>query len=148
MPARPVAAWAAGVLLLCCAGCGGSGATSQGAGPSPTSPSPTGSSPTSPPVPSPSGARPPPGSLVVYQGGGIWTVPRAGRGSPTSLSGDVTGAEHPDWSPDGRTVVFESEHADLYTAPADGSEPPSLLWECATPCTVAQDAAWSPPVPS
>ena len=138
MSARTLATRTACALLLCCAACDSS-ATSQGAGSAPT-----GSSPASLPVSSPSGAPPAPGSVVVYQGGGIWTVPRAGRGSPTSLSGDVSGPEHPDWSPDGRTVVFESEHADFYTAPVDGSQPPSLLWECATPCTVAQDAAWSP----
>ncbi|MEO6265045.1 MAG: hypothetical protein ABIO66_00405 [Nocardioidaceae bacterium] len=80
---------------------------------------------------------------VLYQGAGIFVVPRDG-GSPTRLSGGLAGAEHPDWSPDGATVVFESEFAGVYRAAADGSAAPRRLWSCSRPCVSVHDAAWSP----
>lgn len=81
--------------------------------------------------------------VVLYQGGGIFTAPVSG-GPSTLLSGAVPEAEHPDWSPNGSAVVFESAFSTVYTVVGDGSAAPVELWKCARPCHSVQDAAWSP----
>ncbi|MEO7981015.1 MAG: hypothetical protein ABI807_09015 [Sporichthyaceae bacterium] len=130
MPGR-TAVTACTVLLLC-AGCGGSTPPAPEAADTSAAATPTAATDVGP------------ASVVLYQGAGIYTVPRTGPGEPTRLSADLPGAEHPDWSPDGTTVVFESAAAAIYTVPSDGAKPPSRVWECTDPCQAVQDAAWSP----
>jgi TolB protein len=51
--------------------------------------------------------------------------------------------EHPDWSPDGLRIVFDTAFSLLWTVNADGSEL-TTVYECVAPCHTLQDGSWSP----
>jgi Tol biopolymer transport system component len=54
---------------------------------------------------------------------------------------------HADWSPDGRQVLFVRDDAggrgDIWLADRDGAHQ-RLVIDCESPCTYAEDPAWSP----
>jgi Tol biopolymer transport system component len=52
----------------------------------------------------------------------IWTVPAAG-GTPTRLTTMQGPDGYPDYSPDGRTIVFSRWGTDVWLMDADGSDP-------------------------
>lgn len=85
-----------------------------------------------------------PSTLILFQSGGlVRTVMPDGSGS-TVVAPDVPASqEHPDWSPDGTRVLFDTEFAQLWTVNADGSEP-TVVYECVKLCQSMQDGAWSP----
>lgn len=61
---------------------------------------------------------------------------------------DIMGThEHPDWSPDGSTILLNSVMPDgtedLWVAAAEGGEG-RLLLDCVDPCLWVDEAAWSP----
>ena len=73
------------------------------------------------PVFSPDGAR------IVYHSrgqGGLWTVPVSG-GKPGRLT---PFGSHPAWSPDGRTIAFQSHGLDVIAANSSPAMAPSTLW--------------------
>ena len=51
---------------------------------------------------------------------------------------------HPDWSPDGKRIVYTVDETQLWIANADGTTPTKLPIECSKPCDLIDDAAWSP----
>jgi Tol biopolymer transport system component len=55
----------------------------------------------------------------------------------------VADAEHPDWSPDGTRIAFESAFRSIKTMTADGGDLREL-YACAKPCAFVQEPAWSP----
>lgn len=87
---------------------------------------------------------------MVYQGDADHTIilTIGGDGSrKSSPTADVPGIDqtNPDWSPDGKRIVFVvSDGADdLWTVGADGSGAAMLL-SCDDPCVALDDPAWSP----
>ena len=103
----------------------------------------------SPPAEPSSGAPAafPAGELVVFsQGGDVKIAPRDGT-NPVNLTADVSGeALHPDWSPDGGSVVFAVQDPDgtrdIWVARS--GEAPARLVDCSDPCVWTDDPAWSP----
>ena len=78
-------------------------------------------------------------AFVQGQGGDIFLVPAAG-GPPSKL---VERGSYPAWSPDGQTVVFQSDrsgHWDLWTVPARGGEPRPLTADA----DIDYQPSWSP----
>lgn len=131
---RRCAAIAVALLALVSACSGPSGtATSTSTAPS------TAATPTSPgDVPSI-----PVTSKVVFQSGGRIQVASPGA-SPRALAPSVPGdQQHPDWSPDGTSVAFETDFATVWVAPLDGGEA-RKVFTCSGTCASVQDAAWSP----
>ena len=57
-------------------------------------------------------------------------------------SGDA-GQEHPDWAPDGQSLVFEADFTTLWMVGVDGTDA-KQLFSCGNPCQSIQDGAWSP----
>jgi Tol biopolymer transport system component len=51
--------------------------------------------------------------------------------------------EHPDWSPDGNSIAFETDFATVWIAPI-GDGRARRVFTCVKPCASVQDAAWSP----
>jgi Tol biopolymer transport system component len=82
------------------------------------------------------------GRLVVQ----VLAADGSGLAAPAAdaAGGDQT---NPDWSPDGRELVFvmtdEAGHDDLWVTKADGSGS-RLLLDCTEPCDDLDDPAWSP----
>jgi Tol biopolymer transport system component/tRNA A-37 threonylcarbamoyl transferase component Bud32 len=77
--------------------------------------------------------------FVQGEGGEVFLVPAAG-GTPVRL---VERGAYPAWSPDGRTIAFQSDHGghrDIWTVPAAGGEPRRLTDDDA----LDYQPAWSP----
>jgi Tol biopolymer transport system component len=82
------------------------------------------------------------GFIVLQYGGSVRTVDIDGA-DPSVLTDETpTGQERPDWSPDGRRIVFETEFDQLWTATSDGTDV-SRVFECDDPCQVVQDGSCS-----
>ncbi len=91
--------------------------------------------------------------MIVYNGpvgdgSGIRVVRADGTDDHAVFEGLTPGEQwHPDWSPDGRSVVFAADDTDgtrdLWMGPADGSSA-ERIYDCAAPCAWADDPAWSP----
>ena len=78
-------------------------------------------------------------AFVQGQGGDIFVVPAAG-GAAAKL---VDRGAYPSWSPDGRTIVFQSDRGgrwDIWTVPSQGGEPRRLTDDA----DVDYHPAWSP----
>jgi Tol biopolymer transport system component len=78
-------------------------------------------------------------AFVQATGGDVFLVPAAG-GTPVRL---VERGAHPAWSPDGKTIAFQSDRAgqwDIWTVPAQGGEPRPLTSDA----EVDIHPAWSP----
>jgi len=146
------------------AGCAAAGAASPPSTSSPTAaiapsaPAPPAA--TLPPTPPPTIA-PTPDSTAVADGE-PWIAYQGGTGGPPKIRlvrPDGTGDHmlapgikagdqlHPDWSPDGRRIVFAADDddgtRDLWTADADGSDP-AKAFDCADTCPRSDDPAWAP----
>lgn len=86
--------------------------------------------------------------LIVYQGDGALHTVRP-DGSHDRRLGDLpTGAQHMDWSPDGRRLAFEAYAADgltgdIWVSDADGSDA-RMIADCQAPCAWFGSPAWSP----
>jgi len=130
------------VVLLVLPGC----STGEG-GPSGSGSSrPSASGDTSPPIAASSTSSTRPGSRdaggLTYQANGAVHVLFPGADDievAPELSQDK---QHPDWSPDGTTLAFDSNFLTLWTALPDG--PARQLFNCVDPCANVFDAAWSP----
>ena len=85
-----------------------------------------------------------PSALVVaYQSGGTVRV-RTADGGLVDVGVGVEGEpQHPDWSPDGTRLAFETDFAIIWTVAADGSDAREV-YRCAGRCFAVQDPAWSP----
>ena len=79
-------------------------------------------------------ARPqwsPDGRTILYEvSGALWTVPSTG-GDPQRIPQCPAYCWQGDWSPDGTRIIFKnyvygSDHVDVWTANADGSDPQAL----------------------
>lgn len=74
---------------------------------------------------------------------------RADGSNDRALAPSLPGGHqsNPDWSPDGKRVVFalqdEDGTEDLWVMRADGTRP-RLLLECEAPCVYLDDPSWSP----
>ena len=88
------------------------------------------------------------GSGIVFsRDGDLWRV-AIGSSEPTRITDDPEDERAPRPAPDGSTIAFysgRSGHQDIWTVPADGSEPPAQL----TQASMAADdfrfaPAWSP----
>jgi TolB protein len=86
---------------------------------------------------------------IAYQGDNGLALIRADGTDEHALFSDpsITG-NHPDWSPDGKTLAFEIEQKDdgtddLWLANADGTHL-RRIFDCSRPCQSVQNPAWSP----
>ncbi len=83
-------------------------------------------------------------ALIVFQrGASVQTVLPDGSAPHVVTSATPEGQEHPDWSRDGRRIVFDTQFSKLWTVNADGSDP-AAAYTCVSPCTSLQDGSWSP----
>lgn len=118
-------------VALALAGCSDDGPTpADTAAPSA---SPTGSS-SEPPPPS--------GPSVVFQAGGGVRLLVPGEDVQEIAPQLREDKQHPDWSPDGTTLSFDSNFTTVWTAIPD--EPATELSGCVEPCANVFDGAWSP----
>ena len=84
-----------------------------------------------------------PPSVTYQRDGTVWVRP-AGHGNVVDIGAGVDGKpQHPDWSPDGSRLAFETDFATIWTVAADGSDT-RRLYDCSGRCVAVQDAAWSP----
>jgi Tol biopolymer transport system component len=124
------------LAVLALAGCSASSAP-DGSG---TTSSPSVTAPSASPSGVPSRE---PGSPLAFQSDGRVRVLTPAGATSAIAEAAPEGQEHPDWSPDGSRIAFETGHAVLWVAEADGSKA-TEVFRCARPCHAIQDAAWSP----
>ncbi|MGE0308900.1 MAG: TolB family protein [Acidimicrobiia bacterium] len=81
---------------------------------------------------------------IVFQADGLVRVVGIDGREPRVVARDAgPGQEHPDWSPDGSQLAFDSEFASIWVADAESGAARSV-YECVSPCYMIQDPAWSP----
>ena len=81
---------------------------------------------------------------IAYQADGrIRLVHPDGSGNHQLMDCPHGDQQHPDWSPDGKQVVFDEGATSLWVVNASGSSP-RRIYRCSSPCQFVQDAAWSP----
>ena len=86
----------------------------------------------------------PPTAQLVFQGDQIMISDASGGASIEPAAPAVPGGqEHPDWAPDGRHIVFDTDFAQLWTASTTGDDP-EMVFDCVAPCSAVYDGAWSP----
>lgn len=84
-----------------------------------------------------------PASVVYQSGGTVWVRP-TGRATVVDVGAGVPGEpQHPDWSPDGTRLAFETDFAKIWTVDDDGSDA-RRLYSCTGACFYLQEPAWSP----
>lgn len=96
-------------------------------------------------LPEPAASETPPvlPSDLLFQSDGIRVQPADGTGSWALAAEGPAGQEHPDWSPDGASVVFDADYSTLWTVRSDG-DGLQQVYDCVEPCHAIQDPAWSP----
>jgi TolB protein len=72
---------------------------------------------------------------------GLWLVPAAG-GEPRQLTTFI--GEHPDWSPDGRYIVFDAEFGDAIKLVAASGGQPIRIVPASIPVFRGGNSNWSP----
>jgi Tol biopolymer transport system component len=82
-------------------------------------------------------------SPIVFQEGGQVRILSPDGSARAVTTAAPTHQEHPDWSPDGKQLVFETAFSELWAVNADGSQA-TKRFDCQLPCHAIQDAAWSP----
>lgn len=86
----------------------------------------------------------PPTAQLVFQTDQIMISDVDGGASIEPAAPAVPGGqEHPDWAPDGRHIVFDTDFAQLWTASTTGDDP-EMVFDCVAPCSAVYDGAWSP----
>ncbi|MCW2763047.1 MAG: tolB [Marmoricola sp.] len=60
-----------------------------------------------------------------------------------AVEGAPTGQDHPDWSRNGKAIVFDTGRKELWTAGSYGSGR-MRIHKCRAPCLTVSDGAWSP----
>ena len=102
-----------------------------------------------PDVTSPTGTDAPAGNqllpddaLLVFQRGGI-RVSDATGDSEVEVVPDHPDSEHPDWSPDGLSILFDTEFSTIWSVPSEGGDAEELV-TCVAPCANLYEGAWSP----
>lgn len=84
------------------------------------------------------------GAWIAYQGsGGIHLVHPDGTGDRLLGARPAGEQGHPDWSPDGRTLVLDLDVRSLWTVDVATGRA-RQVYECTAPCYFLQDGAWSP----
>jgi len=81
--------------------------------------------------------------LLVFQRDGIRVSDGNGT-TETVVAPGTPGGEHPDWSPDGTTIVFDTGSSTLWSAPSNGDKAAVALVNCTAPCARLYEGAWSP----
>jgi Tol biopolymer transport system component len=82
--------------------------------------------------------------LIVYQRDGRIRIAGADGTGDRVLTSQAPGdQEHPDWSPDGRRIAFETDFRTLWVVGLSGARP-TRIYDCAAPCQFVQEPAWSP----
>jgi TolB protein len=82
-------------------------------------------------------------ALVVFQRDGIRVSDGNGT-TETVVAPETPGGEHPDWSPDGTTIVFDTGSSTLWSAASNGGKAAVKLVTCTAPCARLYEGAWSP----
>ena len=72
---------------------------------------------------------------------GLWTIPAAG-GAPRRLTDEI--GEHPDWSPDGRYIVFDADSGNSIKLVSSTGGHPIRLVPAAIPISRGGQPIWSP----
>lgn len=80
---------------------------------------------------------------LVFQRDGI-VVGDADGASETVVAADTPSGEHPDWSPDGETILFDTGFSTIWSAPAAHGGGAEELVTCEAPCANLYQGAWSP----
>lgn len=84
---------------------------------------------------------------IIYQGPEGMSLMRPDGSGDTPFLTRENNAHHPDWSPDGSMIAFESDEpdgtTDIWVSAFDGSAPHRVV-DCKAPCQVAADPSWSP----
>jgi Tol biopolymer transport system component len=92
---------------------------------------------------SPSATATPQPSVVYQAQGTIW-VRLPGSSAVVDAGSGLDGTpEHPDWSPDGKRLVVETDFSEIWTLGGDGSHE-RRVYACKGACFYVEQAAWSP----
>lgn len=139
----PVAVRALGLLLVVAVAACGSSPAANGPATAPAStptPSivPTVSAGVATSDPAMAGKR-----LVFQNAGRVRTAMLDGSGVVDVAPSAPADQEHPDWSHDGKSLVFDTELSMLWVVNSDGTALRSV-YTCEAPCHSLQDGAWSP----